>query len=106
MLSDADIFYSRMAGTIANLNFSEMSKDECLQLASCCEEAGAGLCHCLGAMGDFMVTLASHDPREFTSSNIFQIGHSLAAISMLLPMLFDLQQLIQAELGKTEMTES
>lgn len=102
MISDADILYSRMAGTIANLEFPDMSMEECLQLASDCEEARAGLCHCLHFIGDSLVTFAGHDALYLTPTNLFQLGHSLTAISSLLPMLTDLEQMVRADVRRME----
>ncbi len=102
MLNDADILYCRMAATITKLNFCDMSRDECLQLAADCEETRTGLCHCLSFIGESLVTLASHEEQNLVPANLFHLGHSLTAISSLLPMLIDLEQFIRADLRNME----
>ena len=103
MEAESDILYSGMAGCLPNLSFSEMSKHERMQLALRCEEARAGLCHCLSFIGDVLVVAAGRDKPEFLPVNLMQLGHGLTAISALLPTLTDLEQLIRAELRETKL---
>lgn len=98
MLTENDILYFPMAGCIPNLNFSEMSQEDSLQLANLCEESRAGLCHCLDFIGHVIGSYANRDTLELTATNLFKLGHSLNTISSLLPMLTDLEQLIRADL--------
>lgn len=91
-----DIHASDMAAALVNISFSEMDEKACLRLAHCCQEAHAGLCHCLGLLGETL--LAPADAREQNAQNKQRLGHSLYAISLLIPALCDLESFLQAEL--------
>lgn len=90
-----DIHASDMAAALVNISFSEMDEEACLRLAHCCQETHAGLCHCLGLLGE---TLLAPDAREQNAQNTQRLGHSLYAISLLIPALCDLESFLQAEL--------
>ncbi|EPZ8126415.1 hypothetical protein ACXV6R_004341 [Yersinia enterocolitica] len=102
MLFDTYTLDSSMAEMIVSLNFSDMSNDDCLQLADHCEAACAGLYHCLDYLGDSLITFADHNVLTFTPASLCQLGHSLTTISSLIPALSRLEQLIKADIRATE----
>lgn len=100
--SRRDIHYSEMAGSLVNISFSEMTQDECLQLAYFCDETHAGLCHCLTFISETINALAQHGETGFNPSGQHHLGHTLATIGQLIPTVADLSLFIRAELQKTE----
>ena len=102
MQFDTDIIDSSMAEIIISLNFSDMSKDDCLQLADHCEAVCAGLCDCLDYLGDSLITFANHNVLAFTPASLCQLGLGLNTISTLIPTLNTLEQMIRADIRTAE----
>ncbi|HAV1239869.1 TPA: hypothetical protein JGU28_004676 [Salmonella enterica] len=94
----SDIYHSVMAGSLVNLNFSEMERDERLQLAICCDEARAGLCHCLDFIGNILTTFAQQNTCALTRQDISHLGHTLTTASQLIPALNNLYLFLHADL--------
>lgn len=93
----ADIYYSDMASSLVDINFSELESTACLVLMHCCDESRAGLCHCLHFIGDILSKQLTED---FTPENLHQIGHTLTSISQLIPALTDLSGYLKTDLSK------
>lgn len=93
----ADIYYSDMASSLVDINFSELESTSCLVLMHCCDESRAGLCHCLLFLGDM---LSKEQAEDFAPENHHQIGHTLMSIGQLLPALTDLSGYLKADLLK------
>ncbi|HDL6964589.1 TPA: hypothetical protein PXM28_004006 [Yersinia enterocolitica] len=102
MRFDTDTLDSSMAEIIVSLNFSDMSKDDCLQLADHCEAACARLCDCLDYLGDSLITFANHNVLAFTPASLCQLGRSLNTISTLIPTLNKLENVIRADIRTAE----
>lgn len=92
-----DIFYSDMANAVSGLDMTNMSEQTIEQLGEACEANSAGICHGLNFIGDTLVTFAMNNVVEFTPESLCQLGHCLAAISSLLPMLFTLHEKASGE---------
>lgn len=89
---ECDSLYSAMSAALAHLDFSGLNKDE-LSLTACyCAETRAGLCHCLNFIGEALVTFAENESSESTPESLCQLGHGLTAISLLIPVLTDIQK--------------
>jgi hypothetical protein len=84
-----------MAGALANIDFSKMDDSECLMLSWCCDETRAGLCHCLGFLGEW---LAKGETNLMSENYRCQIAHTLTTIGQLAPALTDLSQFVMADL--------
>lgn len=93
----ADIYYSDMASSLVDINFSNLDSTACLVLLHCCDESRAGLCHCLHFLGEM---LSKEQAEEFTPENLHHIGHTLSSISQLVPALTDLSGYLKTDLVK------
>lgn len=89
---ECDSLYSAMSAALAHLDFSAMDNDELLRTACYCAETRAGLCHCLNFIGEALVTFAESGAYEPTPENLCQLGHGLTAMSLLIPVLTDIQK--------------
>lgn len=94
----ADIHYSAMAGALVNISFDNMELDECLLLASCCDESRAGLCHCIAVLGEVL------NEEEMKPEKRCQLKHTLTTISQLIPALTDLSHFLHADLRSRKPT--
>ncbi|UNK60960.1 hypothetical protein [Buttiauxella ferragutiae] len=91
-LADTDVLYSDMANAISAVNLDSLTSEEALDLASQCEESIAGLCHTLRFIGKSFVTFADSNVVEFSQETLCQVGHGIAAISSLIPVLHGLER--------------
>ena len=89
---ECDSLYSAMSAALIHLDFSAMDNDELLLAACYCAETRAGLCHCLNFIGEALVTFAENESNESTPESLCQLGHGLSAISLLIPVLTDIQK--------------
>lgn len=91
-LPECDSLYSAMSAVLVHLDFSAMDNDELLLAVCYCAETRAGLCHCLNFIGDALVSLADNATNEPAPESLCQLGHGLTAISLLIPVLTDIQK--------------
>ncbi|KTL59737.1 hypothetical protein AA106_15850 [Photorhabdus laumondii subsp. laumondii] len=96
-IPDLDILWSVMSDAIASLDFSCISDTVLCQLIESSKENTMGMCHGVTFLGDSMLSFASNNIHEFTPESLCQLGHSLEALSSLLPMLFTLHEKANGE---------
>lgn len=80
-----------------------MTPEERLHLAHYCQEAQAGLCHCLTFIGDTMISFAQNNVHEFTPESLCQLGHGVGSIGRLVPALEELGRVAFLGLERQEM---
>lgn len=93
----ADIYFSDMSAALVDINFNDMESINCQFLIHSCDEARAGLYHCLSFLGD---VLTKEHAEELSPANLHQIGHTLSSISQLVPTLTDLSSYLKMDLIK------
>ncbi|MCW7761478.1 hypothetical protein [Photorhabdus luminescens] len=96
-ISDVNILWSGMSDAIASLDLSCVSDTVLCQLIESSKENTMGICHGVTFLGDSMLSFASNNIHEFTPESLCQLGHSLSALSSLLPMLFTIHEKASGE---------
>ncbi|WP_203448934.1 hypothetical protein [Photorhabdus khanii] len=91
-ISDVNILWSGMSDAIASLDLSCVSDTVLCQLIESSKENAMGICHGVTFLGDSMLSFAGNGIHEFTPESLCQLGHSLSALSSLLPMLFTMHE--------------
>ena len=102
-LPNAEILYSDLANALEKVDVSTMTQEDRLHLAHCCQEAQAGLCHCLSFIGDTLISFAQSDVHEFTPESLCQLGHGITSIGQLLPALGELGRVAFSGLERQRM---
>lgn len=92
---NAGFMHFPLANLVSLLDCNALTEAEALQLLDCCDESVAGLCQTLHFLGN---TLAMADRMEFESKCLMQAGHSLSAISDLIPAIMQLREKTETRL--------